>query len=135
VSTIDDCLIDLPRVERGEGSITPIEANGAIPFAIERVYYVYDVAEGSQRGGHAHRTTQQLLVAVLGSFTVVLDNGRRRRTFELDRPDAGLLVAPMMWRELRNYSSGAVCLALASSRFSEADYVRDYDEFCALAGA
>jgi hypothetical protein len=136
VSGLDGCrLVDLPRVERGEGSITPIEAGATVPFDIARVYYLYDLVGGSERGGHAHRTLQQLIVAVLGAFTVVLDDGVQRREVELNRSYVGLLVPQMIWRELRNFSSGAVCVVLASKPFAEADYVRDYDEFRALSAA
>jgi hypothetical protein len=133
VNTVDDCrLIDLPRIPRPEGSITPVEAGDTIPFEIARVYYVYDVVGGSERGGHAHLELDQLIVCVMGAFTVVLDDGSARREVELNRGYVGLHVPPMVWRELVNFSSGAVSLVLASLPFAEADYVRDRDAFLEL---
>jgi dTDP-4-dehydrorhamnose 3,5-epimerase-like enzyme len=133
VSSVDDCrLVELPRIERPEGSITPIEAGATVDFDIARVYYIYDLVGGSERGGHAHLELQQLMVAVMGAFTVVLDDGRRRREIELNRSYLGLHIPRMIWRELRNFSSGAVCVVLASIPYSEEDYVREYDEFLKL---
>jgi dTDP-4-dehydrorhamnose 3,5-epimerase-like enzyme len=135
MNTVDDCrLIELPQVPRPEGSITPVEADRTIPFAIARVYYVYDVVGGSERGGHAHLELDQLIVSVMGAFTVVVDDGRDRREIELNRAYVGLHVPPMIWRELVNFSSGAVSLVLASLPYSEADYVRDRDAFVELRG-
>lgn len=134
MSSIDDCrLIDLPRVERAEGSITPVEAGTTVPFEIARVYYLYDIVGGSERGGHAHLELEQLIVAVMGALTVVLDDGKQRREVELNHAYIGLHVPRMIWRELNNFSSGAVCVVLASLPFSEADYVRDYETFAGLA--
>jgi hypothetical protein len=136
MNTIDECrLIDLPRIDRPEGNITPIEGGGTMPFSIARVYYLYDVVGGSERGGHAHLELEQLLVAVMGAFTVVLDDGTRRRNVELNRGYRGLYVPRMIWRELVNFSSGAVCVVLASHEYSERDYVRDYEEFRRLRGS
>jgi dTDP-4-dehydrorhamnose 3,5-epimerase-like enzyme len=133
VTTVDDCqLVELPRIERPEGSITAIEAGATVDFDIARVYYMYDLVGGSERGGHAHLELQQLMVAVMGAFTVVLDDGRRRRDIELNRSYLGLRIPRMIWRELRNFSSGAVCIVLASIPYSEADYVREYDDFLKL---
>lgn len=131
VSTrIDDCgVIDLPRVDRDVGSITPIEASRDVPFPIARVYYLYDVPGGVDRGGHAHIALQQLIVSALGSFDVIVDDGFSRKTFSLNRAYVGLYVPPGIWRELKNFSSGAICLVLASLPFDETDYIRDYADF------
>jgi hypothetical protein len=133
VTTVDDCrLVELPRIERPEGSITPVEAGVTVGFDIARVYYLYDLVGGSERGGHAHLELEQLLVAVMGAFTVVLDDGERRREVELNRAYNGLYIPRMIWRELRNFPSGAVCVVMASIVFSEPDYVRDHDDFLRL---
>lgn len=129
-TTIDDCrVIDLPRIARPQGNITPVEGCETVPFEIERVYYLYDVVGGAERGGHAHRVLEQLIVAVMGAFTVTIDDGRTRREVELNRAYRGLYLPPMIWRELVNFSSGAVCVVLASRRYEEEDYIRDYEEF------
>jgi hypothetical protein len=133
MNTVEDCrLVQLPRINRPEGSITPVEGGTTIPFEIARVYYVYDVVYGASRGGHAHLELQQLIVAVMSRFVVTVDDGSRRRSIELDRADQGLYVPPMIWRELEHFSSGAVCVVLASLPYDEADYVRDRDEFRSL---
>jgi hypothetical protein len=132
-TTVDQCrLLELPRVSSPGGSLTALEGGVDVPFAIERVYYLYDVPGGEERGGHAHRELRQLIVAVMGSFDLVLDDGETRRTVRLDRAYHGLLMPPMIWRELRNFSSGAICLVLASHPYDESDYLRDYDAFVAL---
>nr|WP_306674001.1 FdtA/QdtA family cupin domain-containing protein [Tahibacter caeni] len=131
-ASVDDCrLIELPRITDPRGNLTFIEGGAHLPFSIERVYYLYDVPGGAERGGHAHRALQQLLVAVAGSFEVLLDDGRRRRRVRLDRPYRGLLIGPMIWRELDEFSSGSVCLVLASQCYDEADYYRDHAAFVA----
>jgi len=128
--SLDSCiLIDFPRVEDVRGNLTFIEGNRHVPFEIKRVYYLYDVPGGATRGGHAHKTLQQLLVAMSGSFDVVLDDGHERKRFHLNRSYFGLYIPPMVWRELDNFSSGSVCMALASDFFSEEDYFRDYHSF------
>lgn len=130
VSTVDDCrFLELPRMQSAAGSITPVEGGREVPFAIERVYYLYDVPGGESRGGHAHRALQQLIVAVMGSFDIVLDDGASRRTVRLDRAYQGLYVPRLIWRELINFSSGGICMVLASQPYEEADYIRDYTEF------
>jgi hypothetical protein len=133
MASVDDCReVTLPKIEHPDGSITPVDGGIAIPFEVARVYYIYDVVRGASRGGHAHRRLEQLVVAVMSSFTVIVDDGKRRRRFELDRADRGLYVPPMIWRELEGFSTGAVCLVLASLPYDESDYVRDRDEFLVL---
>jgi hypothetical protein len=129
-----DCkLIDLPVIGAPEGNLTFIEGGGHVPFEIARVSYLYDVPGGASRGGHAHRGLQQLIVAAAGSFEVLLDDGSEKRSVTLNRSHVGLLLTPMIWRELVNFSSGSVCMVLASEHYDEADYFRDYDEFRAAA--
>ncbi len=128
--SINNCkVIDLPKIQDPRGNLTFIEGGGHIPFQIQRVYYLYDVPGGAERGGHAHKGLHQLIIAMSGSFDVVLDDGREKKRIHLNRSYNGLYVSPMMWRELDNFSSGAVCMVLASNRYSEDDYYRDYDEF------
>jgi hypothetical protein len=122
-------LIELPLVPDHRGNLTFIESNRHVPFPINRVYYLYDIPGGSVRAGHAHYELEQLLVPLAGSFDVLLDNGTERKTVTLNRPHIGLRISSMTWRELHNFSSGAVCLVLASTHYEEADYIRDYDEF------
>jgi hypothetical protein len=130
VTTLDDCrIIKLPRVYRPEGSLTAVHGGGEIPFAIERIYYLYDVPGGETRGGHAHLQLQQVIISVFGSFDVVLDDGTKRRTVTLNRAHYGLYVPTMIWRELVNFSSGGICLVLASRHFEGEDYIRDYNVF------
>ena len=125
-----DCkIVDLPKIEDARGNLTFIEGSRHIPFDIQRVYYLYDVPGGAERGGHAHKGLSQLLVAMSGSFDVVLDDGVDKKRVHLARSYYGLYVCPMIWRELDNFSSGAVCMVLASNRYDEADYYRDYDDF------
>ena len=122
-------LIDLPRIAEPRGNLTFVENGRQIPFDIRRVYYLYDIPGGAERGGHAHRRLQQLLIAIAGSFDVVVDDGRKRQRYHLNRSYFGLYLPPMTWRELDNFSSGSVCLVLASTLYDAADYYRDYDEF------
>lgn len=122
-------MIDLPKVHDPRGNLSFIESEVHVPFAIERVYYLYDVPGGSERGGHAHKELRQLVIAMSGSFDVLLDDGRHRRRVHLARSNYGLYVCPMIWRELDNFSSGSVCMVIASNRYDEADYYRDYAEF------
>ena len=128
-------MVSLPHISRPEGSITPVEGGETVPFEIRRVYYLYDIVGGASRGGHAHKELQQLIVAAMGGFTVVLDDGERRREFPLRRSYEGLYVPPMMWREIEDFTSGGVCVVLASLPYDEADYIRDYDEFVAATRA
>lgn len=129
-NTVDNCsLFDLDKNHRIKGNITVIENRGIIPFNIERVYYLYDVPGGEERGGHAHKELSQLVIATSGSFDVVLDDGKNKRTVTLNRPYQGLHIVPGIWRELVNFSSGSSCLVLASNKYNENDYIRDYNEF------
>lgn len=128
--SVDDCkLLELPVIHNEQGNLTFIEEERHVPFPIARVYYLYDVPGGATRGGHAHRALEQLIVAISGSFDVVLDDGSARRTITLNRSRIGLHLPPMIWRELENFSSGSVCMVLASAYYDEADYYRDYDAF------
>lgn len=127
---LDRCkLIDLPRINDPRGNLTFVEGSRHVPFDIKRVYYLYDVPGGAERGGHAHKELQQLIIAMSGSFDVVVDDGTNRRRHHLNRPYYGLYLSSMIWRELDNFSSGSVCLVLASLPFDEADYFRDYGIF------
>lgn len=130
--SIERCrIIDLPRIHDPRGNLTFIESDNHIPFDIKRVYYTYDVPGGSERGSHAHKQLQQLIVAMSGSFDVVLDDGKQQKRFHLNRSYYGLYVPSMMWRTIDNFSSGSVCMVLASEFYDENDYFRDYDEFLA----
>jgi hypothetical protein len=122
-------IIDLPKISDPRGNLTFIEGSSQVPFSIRRVYYLYDVPGGAERGGHAHKNLHQLIVAMSGSFDVVLDDGRERKRFHLNRSYYGIYVCPMIWRELDNFSSGSVCLVLASNLYEESDYYREYGEF------
>ena len=128
--SIDECkYIEMPKITDVRGNLTFIEGGNQIPFDIRRVYYIYDVPGGSERGSHAHRTLHQFFVAMSGSFDVVLHDGRAEQRFHLNRPYYGLYVCPMMWRTLDNFSSGSVCMVLASEPYTEDDYVHEWDEF------
>jgi hypothetical protein len=122
-------LIDLPRITDPRGNLTVAEGMDMVPFDIKRAYWVYDVPGGESRGGHAHKHLSQVLIAVSGSFSVTLDNGREHTTFLLNHPWQGLLIEPNTWRTLDDFSSGAVCLVLASDHYEETDYIYDYNEF------
>ena len=130
--SVEACrTIDLQRFADPRGNLTFLEGGVHIPFDIARVYYIWDIPDQAIRGAHGHRELQQFLVAVRGQFDVHLDDGHQTRTFHLDRPDQGLYIAPMIWRDVVNFSDGAVCLCMASLPYDEADYFRDYDEFLA----
>lgn len=131
--SISDCrIIGLPQVHDPRGNLTFIEGGRHVPFEIKRVYYLYDVPGGAERGGHAHRELEQLIIAMSGSFDVVLDDGYIRQRFHLNRSYYGLYIRSMIWREIDNFSSGSVCMALASNYYDEADYYRDYQGFLAV---
>lgn len=128
--SIKDCrIIELPKIQDNRGNLTFIEGGRHVPFDIRRVYYLYDVPGGASRAGHGHRKLHQLMIAMSGSFDVTLDDGRERRLFHLNRSYYGLYIPPMLWRDLDNFSSGAVCMVLASDYYDESDYFRNYDEF------
>ena len=130
-STVYDCtVIELDRHHSDRnGNISVVENGRDVPFNVKRAYYLYDVPGGESRGGHAHKELGQLIIAASGSFTVTLDDGHVKRTFTLNRPYQGLYVVPGIWRTLDDFSSGAVCMVLASEKYDEADYIRDYEKF------
>jgi hypothetical protein len=122
-------IIDLPKISDPRGNLTFVESDRHIPFTIKRVFYLYDVPGGAHRAGHALRICQQFIVAMSGSFDVILDDGKAKKRFHLNRSYYGLYIPPLIWREIDNFSSGSVCLALVSELYSEQDYYRDYDAF------
>jgi len=127
---VDYCsILDLPKVSDPRGNLTFVESNNHIPFDIKRVYYLYDVPGGAERGGHAHKELHQLIIAISGSFQVTLDDGIHKKIVTLNRSNFGLYVCPLIWRDLNSFTSGSVCLVLASDFYSENDYFRDYNEF------
>jgi dTDP-4-dehydrorhamnose 3,5-epimerase-like enzyme len=127
---ISDCfVVDLPKINDPRGNLTFVEGRQHIPFDIRRVYYLYDVPGGAERGGHAHKELHQLIIAMSGSFDIHLDDGHQKKTIHMNRSYYGLYVCPMIWREIDNFSSGAVCMVLASERYDELDYYREYAEF------
>ena len=129
-STVFNCsMLEIDKHHNTQGNISVVENGATVPFDVKRVYYLYDVPGGESRGGHAHKELQQFIVAASGSFDVVLDDGELKRTFTLNRPYRGLLVVPGIWREINNFSSGSVCLVLASTRYDETDYIREYKQF------
>jgi dTDP-4-dehydrorhamnose 3,5-epimerase-like enzyme len=121
-------IISIPKIEDYRGNIAVVEGN-CIPFDIKRVYYLFDIPSSSKRGGHAHKQQLELLIPLSGSFDVILKDGRSTKTITLNKPDKGLLINENIWRELENFSSGAVCLVLASDVYDEEDYIRNYDHF------
>ena len=127
---IDQCrIINFPKIAEARGNLSFIEGNNHVPFTIKRIYYLYDVPSGATRGGHAHKTLSELIIALSGSFDVVLDDGKEKKLFFLNRPHYGLYVPPGVWREIENFSSNSVALALASDFYYEKDYIRDYEVF------
>jgi hypothetical protein len=132
VTQFGDCrIIDLPVIRDQRGNLTFFEEESQVPFLIRRIFYLYDIPSGANRAGHALRLCHQLIIAISGSFDVVLDDGRDRQRFHLNRPQFGLHVTPLIWRELDNFSSNSVCLVVASERYSAGDYLRDYQSFLA----
>jgi len=132
-SCIDDCkIITLNRNHHANGNLTAVNNGIDLPFNIERTFYIYDVPGGAERGGHSHYTCNEFIIAISGSFDVTVDDGTQQFTYTLNRPYQGLLVVPGIWRTLQNFSSGSVCLALASHHFDEDDYVREYRDFIKL---
>lgn len=130
IGHVDKCqLVELPKISDPRGNLTFIEGMSHVPFDIKRVYYLYDVPGGAERGGHAHKELQQLIIAMSGSFDVVLDDGVNQKRIHLNRSYFGLYICPMIWRELDNFSSGSVCMVLASNHYSESDYYREYESF------
>jgi hypothetical protein len=129
-SSVFNCnILELDKIPNRAGNITVVEGNVSVPFDIKRVYYLYDVPGEEERGGHAHKELYQLIIAASGSFTIKLDDGKTKRTFFLNHPNKALLVIPGIWRELNDFSSGSVCLVLASMLYDANDYIRDYAEF------
>jgi hypothetical protein len=128
--SIDKCeILQLPRINDPRGNLTFVEGSRHIPFDIRRVYYLYDVPGGAERGGHAHKDLHQLIIAMSGSFDIHLDDGISKKTIHMNRSFYGLYVCPMIWREIDNFSSGAVCMVLASDYYDESDYYRIYSDF------
>jgi dTDP-4-dehydrorhamnose 3,5-epimerase-like enzyme len=131
--SINECrIIDLPKISDPRGNLTFVEGGRNIPFEIKRVYYLYDVPGGADRGGHAHKALHQLVIAMSGSFDIVVDDGRQKKRFHLNRSYYGLYICPMIWRDIDNFSSGSVCLVLASELYDASDYIRDKGEFIQL---
>lgn len=130
-ASVYDCsIIELNKHHSDrKGNLSVVENGKTVPFDVKRIYYLYDVPGGAERGAHAHKELFQLLIAASGCFTITLDDGNVKRTFTLNRPYQGLLIVPGIWRELNDFSSGAVCLVLASEKYDASDYIRDYDEF------
>ena len=125
--SLDKCkIIELPKITDPRGNLTFVESYKHVPFDIKRAYYLYDIPGGSERGGHAHKELKQLIIALSGSFEIVLKEDKNEILYNLNSPSKGLYICPMIWRELRNFSSGSVCLVLASNLFDEADYYRDF---------
>jgi hypothetical protein len=129
-NTVFDCtVVDVSKIHNDAGNITVIENDKNIPFEVKRIYYLYDVPGGESRGGHAHYELEQFIIAASGSFDVIINDGVNRRTFNLNRPNLALHIVPGLWRELDNFSSGSICMVLASSVYDERDYIRIYDEY------
>lgn len=130
MASISNCkLVEIPKSSDARGNLSFVESQRHIPFSIQRIYYLYDVPAGAARAGHAHKNLHQLYIPVSGSFDIVLDDGANKKTISLNRPYFGLYVCPMIWRDINNFSSGSVCMTLASEYYDESDYFRDYQEF------
>ena len=129
-NSVYDCVIlPLNKIHNRAGNITIVEGNKNVPFDVKRIYYLYDIPGGEDRGGHAHKELRQLIIAASGSFNVLLDDGINKKVVTLNRPDYGLMVVPGIWRELMEFSSGSICLVLASEVYNEQDYIREYSVF------
>lgn len=132
--SIGNCkIIEFPRINDSRGNLSFIEGNRHVPFDIKRIYYLYDVPGGATRAGHAHKMLEQVIIAISGSFDIVLDDGFSKNRFHLNRSYYGLYISSMVWREIDNFSSGSVCLVLASTFYDEADYYRNYSDFLSVA--
>jgi hypothetical protein len=130
VSVFDCTILQLPKIHNPAGNITVIENfAGILPFGVKRIYFLYDIPGGEGRGGHSHKNLQQLIVAASGSFDLIIDDGKVKRTFHLSRPNIGLFMPAGLWRELTNFSSGSICLVLASEKYHEDDYMREYQQY------
>ncbi|MFX1695344.1 sugar 3,4-ketoisomerase [Paraburkholderia sp. A1RO-1] len=130
MASVHNCrILRFPQIHSSAGTLTPIENMHHVPFEIQRVYYLYDISAGASRAGHSHKNLQQVLIAMSGSFDVHLDDGREKRVVHLSQPHEGLYIPTMIWREIHDFSSGAVCVALASLLYDEGDYYRRYDDF------
>jgi hypothetical protein len=130
--SVQDCaLVQLPSFTDERGSLSFAEGGVHVPFDFKRIYYLYNIPEGAERGAHAHMALHQLMIPIAGSFDILLDDGTHQRRISLFSPDRGLYIRPMIWRELENFSPAAVCIVLASERFDESDYIRSYDQFVA----
>lgn len=128
--TIDDCrMMELPKVDIPRGNLTALNGGDDLPFQIERIFYTYDIPSGAQRGGHTHLNAYELIVAASGSFEVLLDDGERQKSVMLNRPNRGLLIQPGIWSRQQEFSSGGICLVLASKRFEDDEYLKDYQDF------
>jgi hypothetical protein len=131
--TVFDCsIIHFPKIHNRAGNITSVQNSLEVPFDIRRIYYLYDVPGGETRGAHGHKSLEQVIIAASGSFDVTIDDGRNKKTVQLNRPYVGLHIQPLIWRDLSNFSSGAICLVLASQPYNAEDYIRDYTEFTKL---
>ncbi len=127
---IEDCtIINLPKIQNESGNITVLENCKDIPFAVKRIYYLYDVPMGAERGGHGHYELEQFIIAASGSFTFILDDGINKKEVFLNNPSQALYIKPGIWREIKDFSSGSICLVLASHEYNEEDYIRNYDEY------
>lgn len=129
MTVVSPQIIDIQKITDPRGNLSVVESGVGIPFDIKRIFYLYDVPADSERGGHAHHRAIQLMIAVAGSFDVVLDNGREQRLYTLNRPYKGLLIPPGFWRTMENFSSGSVCLVVTNVLYSEDDYIREYQDF------
>ena len=131
VSVFDCDIVHFPKIHNRAGNITSIQNNIEIPFSVQRIYYLYDIPGGESRGAHGHKELEQLVIAASGSFDITIDDGKNKKTVQLSRPYMGLHIKPGIWRDITNFSSGSICLVLASHCYTEADYLRNYDEFLA----